>query len=49
MLSSARMAETMNADFLQLANVGNLPMKRARCANKVVSPIIPRQFTNTLP
>lgn len=43
------MAEAMNAaDFLQLANIGKLPMERARCANKVGSPPIPQQFTDTL-
>lgn len=43
------MAEAMNAaDFLQLANTGKLPMKRARCANKVGSLLIPRQFADTL-
>lgn len=43
------MAEAMNAaDFLQLANTGKLPMKRARCANKVGSLLIPRQFADIL-
>ena len=43
-------AEAMNAaDVLQLANIGKLPMKRARCANKVGSPPVPRQFMDTLP
>lgn len=41
---SVRMAEAMNtADFLQLANIGELPVKRARCANNVGSPPVPWQ------
>lgn len=43
------MAEAMNAAcFLQLPNTGKLPVKRARCANKVGSPPVPGQFTDTL-
>jgi len=38
------MVEAMNAaDFLQVFNTGMLPLKRARCANKVDSSLISRQ------
>lgn len=35
LLISVKMAEAMSAaDFLQLVNIGKLPLKGARCANK---------------
>lgn len=44
LIISIKMVEAMNtADFLQLINIGMLPLKRARCANKVDSLLISRQ------